>query len=90
MNETLKHVAVFAVFLLAVLLLSLAEEPIRDFFGFKMGKAALLAVWATAVVIIFQLINHFIGQRPPAVVYGVAAGLLALTALLVKLGVAKW
>ena len=72
MNETFKHVAVFAIFLLAVLLLSLVEGQVRDFFGFKLGKAALLAVWATAVVIVFQLVNHFIGARPPAVVYGIA------------------
>lgn len=90
MNETFKHVAIFAVFLLCVLFLSQVEGQIRDFFNFKLGKAALLAVWATAVVVIFQLVNYYLASRSSAVIYGIAAGMLSLLGLLTKLDVVKF
>lgn len=90
MNENLKYVAIFITFLLCVLLLSQIENDIRDYFNFKLGRAALIAVWATVTVFLFQLLNHLLSQRSGAVIYGVTLGLLTLTGLLAKFGAVKW
>ncbi|GEM_PF-3315158 len=87
MHQTLKHIAIFLLFLVTVLLWDRAGGWLeRSFFAFRYGKTMFLFTWATCVVILFHLLYHYLGRCGEKTVYLVALVVLGGLAALVYFG----
>ncbi len=76
MNEAFRHISIFAMFVVGVLLWNAARSSFDHHFRFDYGPAVLLVLWSTGVVALFQLLYHYFGSAPGKVVY--IASLLAI------------
>lgn len=79
MQQTLKHVAIFVLFLVGLLFWNAVRDFGADYFDFRYGETALLLLWSTCVVILFHLLFHYFSKVSDRVTYTatVAALLLA-------------
>ncbi|MFH0911205.1 MAG: hypothetical protein V1918_06860 [Planctomycetota bacterium] len=84
MQQTLKHIAIFILFLLAVLLWEGCKGWLQPYFRFAHGQTALLLFWSTGVVILFHVLYHYLGKCSDKVVYVLALAALVAMGILVS------
>lgn len=82
-QEPFKHVSIFAMFVVAVLLFNALRIELRPHFRFDFGDAVLMVLWATGVVALFQLLYHYFGQQSDKITYLCTIASIVLTGFLV-------
>ena len=78
MRQTLKHICIFLVFLLAMLLWSDARPYVERLTPrlFAYRETLTIFIWTTAVVAIFHLLFYYLGKLSDRAVYIISAILL--------------
>jgi hypothetical protein len=81
MHQTIKHLCIFLVFLIAVRLWYDARETLAELFPREIRHTGTILLWSSAVVAIFHLLYHYLGKMNERAIYITAAAALVASLL---------